>query len=196
MNDIFELIFALVAGFFWLFGSSFFKRRGEEEPHQPTTTQRNSTEEQTPYDAEQTRQQEIRDAIRRKIAERRQQADVEPVVVVRSEPQQRESYDLPFESEVSEETVYQNLGTSPYEQEMQERLLEIEETKRQSEALKKKLTQQKNTDSKGDLDGNRKPQEALFSGSIQSILTNSQNIRTAFICKEILGKPVGLQNLM
>ena len=75
MGDILEIIFAIVAGFFWLFGSSLFKRREVDESSQPTSPQRRNRRESDSLSSEQeARQREIREAIRRKIEERRQQS--------------------------------------------------------------------------------------------------------------------------
>ncbi len=202
MNDIVELIFAIVAGFFWLFGGSLFRKR-EEDPAPPTAAQKSRTSEPSSNENEQTHQQEIRDAIRRKIAERRQQSDAEPVVILKQEPYKQTfgqpdqaSKPLAYEESVEEEAPEERFSwaaeTSPYEKEMQQRLKELEETKRQAEALKKKLTQKTKTGRNGDSKSDAEPRETIYAGSIRSGIKDPRTLRTAFIYKEILGEPVGL----
>ena len=106
MGDILEIIFAIVAGFFWLFGSSLFKRREVDESSQPTSPQRRNRRESDSLSSEQeARQREIREAIRRKIEERRQQSDSESVQIPESEPQYQRQYTEPQE-EVNEPFIY------------------------------------------------------------------------------------------
>jgi len=186
MGDIIEIIFALVAGAFWLFGSSFFKSR-EEEPQDYTPPKRRSRP--APVNREQdARQREIREAIRRKIEERRQKSEPastpapryteqpEPTVVY-SEPEQ------PFYVETA----------NAYEQEMQQRLEAIEATKRKAEALKKKAAQATHVSSRTDSSRASSRESAIFTGSVRSSLRNPQAARAAFIYGEVLGKPMSLQ---
>ena len=207
MENILELIFALVAGFFWLFGGSLLKKRGEDEPSQPTSSQRrNRRGSDQPSSDQEARQREIREAIRRKIEERRQQSGSEPVLVPRSEPQYQKQY-TELQEEVSKPLVYTessnedtteapfswDVGDSPYGQEMQERLQEIEATKRRAEELKKKVKQVTQGHYAKDQQTSSEPESVLFIGSVQTALKNPENVRAAFVYSEILGKPVGLR---
>ena len=210
MENIIEVILTLVFGFFWLFGGALFKRRENDESQQPASPQRSRTSESDQDADSESRQQDIREMIRRKIAERRQQSDSGPVIVVsESEPQYRQQYesvepqrrvDASVDSaqspqEAVDEIVSWNAGNNAYEQEMEARLQEIEATKRKAEALKKKIKQVKQ-DQHGSSQGDHTSQEgALLFGSVQSALKNPRAVRAAFIYSEILGKPISLRNL-
>ena len=208
MEDILELIFAIVAGFFWLFGGSLFKKREEDKSNQPTSSQRsNQRKSEPPADEQEARQQEIRELIRRKIAERRQQSNPAPVLSPEPEPQyqkqsaesQEEVYKPPVyasssDQEATETPFSLDMGNSAYGQEMQERLQEIEATKRRAEALKNKVKQVTQDHYATDRKKSSDPKSALSFGSVQTALKSSENVRMAFIYSEILGKPVGLRS--
>ena len=208
--DILELVFALVAGFFWLFGSSIFRNRENDEPSQPTVSRRNKKRDRdSSHSDDEARQQEIRESILRKIAERRQQGDARPVVVPQPEPYYQEPYEAfsgPQE-EASETLVYTepveeqtetsfswNAESNPYEKEMQARLQEIEATKRKAEALRKKLEQATSDADNANTDRYSGAGYTLSLGSVRSALKNPQNARVAFVYGEVLGKPVSLRS--
>lgn len=209
MGDFVELLFALIAGFFWLFGSSIFRKRDEGGSYQqPSSSENKEMGNNRESGDSEERQRQIREAIRRKIAERRQQSDSEPVVTLEEDPQKQyreffdqqkeanesSAYARSMEEEASGETFSWNLEGSTYEQEMQKRLQEIEATKRKAEALKKKAKQ------KAQIYGSEQSKTAveqeseLFTGSIQSALKNPKNAQAAVVYREILGKPVGLRS--
>ena len=210
MENILEVIFTLVFGFFWLFGSTLFKRRENDESEQPTPLRRSrkseSDQESSDYES---RQQDIREMIRRKIAERRQQSDSEPpVVVAEPETQNRQQYEsvepqrrvessvdsVQSPKEAVGETFSWNAESNAYEQEMQERLKAIEATKRKAEALKKKVKGIKQDQNESSQKDNTSQEGALLFGSVQSALKNPRAVRAAFIYGEILGKPIGLRS--
>jgi len=206
MDNILELIFTLIFGFFWLFGGSFFKKRESDEPN-PAAQEKGAASD------DDARQQDIPEANRRKIAEGNQQGRFEPVVVAEQTPslqypqtlsqlfgEQDEGAEPAFQAEsaameANRGTFLFNTGESTYEQAIQERLQEIETTKREAETIKGKVKEgtnvRKEHHSRKDMD----EEATLFAGSIRSALKNPQNARVAFICGEILGKPTGLQNL-
>ena len=209
MENILEVIFTLVFGFFWLFGSTLFKRRENDESEQPTPPRRRRKSERDQESADsKSRQQEIREMIRRKIAERRQQSDSEPLVVVAEpEPQYQQQYEsvepqrkmaAPADSvqspkEAIGETFSWNAENNAYEQEMQERLKAIEATRRKAEALKKKVKEVKQGQHGSSQEESASREGALLFGSVQSALKNPRAVRAAFIYGEILGKPIGLR---
>jgi hypothetical protein len=208
MEDILELIIAIVAGFFWLFGGSLFKRREEDESYQPTSSQRsNRRKSKSSSNEQEARQQEIRETIRRKIAERRQQSNAEPVLFPEPEPQyQRQSTELqeemnkppayasPSDQEATKAPFSLDMGNSHYGQEMQERLNEIESTKRRAEALKKKVKQVTQDHYTIDRRKSSDTKSVLSFGSVQTTLKNPATVRMAFVYSEILGKPVSLRS--
>lgn len=209
MENILEVIFTLVFGFFWLFGSTLFKRRENDESQQPTPPRRSrkSESDQESVDSE-SRQQDIREMIRRKIAERRQQSDSEPLVVVSEpEPQYRQQYEsvepqrrvessvdsVQSPKETVGETFSWNAESNAYEQEMQERLKAIEATRQKAEALRKKVKKVKQGQHGSSHEESTSREGALLFGSVQSALKNPRTVRAAFIYGEILGKPIGLR---
>lgn len=209
MENIIEVIFTLIFGFFWLFGSTLFKRRENDESEQPTPPRRSrkSEDDQESTDYE-SRQQDIREMIRRKIAERRQQSDSDsPVVVAEPETQSRRQYESierlreteapadPVQSpkKAVEETFSWNVKNNPYEQEMQERLKAIEATRRKAEALKKEVKEVKRDQHDSSQEESTSGESVLLFGSVQSALKNPRTVRAAFIYSEILGKPIGLR---
>ena len=206
MEDIIELLFTVVAVFFWLFGGAFLKKRQERESSSRRKKERKV--DQSPSD-EELRQREIRESIRRKILERRQQGDSEPVIIQEPTPQYQAQYTEPEREIVVEEPAYYSepaveedpvetpfswsTEENGYEQKMQERLKRIEETKRQAEALKNKVNQTANGYSTSDRARSEKKEPVLSIGSVQTALKNRENVQAAFVYGEILGKPVGLR---
>lgn len=203
MESIFEVIVALVIGAFWLFGSSPFKNR--EEAPEPRQRRKRTAESSD----DEVRQREVREAIRRKIEERRQQQNSpepvpapasgsplqDPFELTLEQPETSEEptvYSKPASNEVAEDGFYQNVEVNTYEQQMQGRLEAIEATKKQAEALKQQLG--KNTGDVDPIKGIPELQKASFHRSLRSTLKNPRSLRTAFLCKEVLGTPVGLKN--
>jgi hypothetical protein len=206
MGDILEILFAIVAGFFWLFGGSLFKKRKKSESSEPTSSQpNNEREDDQPFSDQEARQREIREAIRRKIEERRQPSGSEPVVALEPEPQYQDYSEssepqaeadgsLVYAESAADETFSWDVGGNAYEQEMQARLEEIEATKRQAEALKKKIKQDTQDYYDTDHHESAEQEHVLSVGAVHSALKNPQSVRAAFIYGEVLGKPVGLRN--
>lgn len=210
MGDIIELLFAIIAGFFWLFGGTLFKSRDEDSSYPQTSSPRNKNkQDDTASDDAEERQRQIREAIRRKIAERRQQGGPEPMVVLEpfeQEPQYPQEQSESFEPREDDsepavakestgaETFSRGTEANAYEQEMQARLQEIEATKRKAEKLRSKV-KQITSDSEDAYSGRRSGQEAALSlGSLTSALRNPKNARAAIVYREILGKPLGLRS--
>ena len=212
MENILEIIFTIIVGFFWFFGGSIFNKREEDESYPQTSSRKNKRTRGNQADSDsEARQREIREAIRRKIAERRQQAEPEPMVAFEPEPQHREEYrksNKPQEevskplvfAESAEESVEVpfslNIEVNAYEQEMHARLQEIEATERRAEALRSQMKQMapdsEDTDSGKGFSFGQEP--ALSLGSVKSALKSPGNARAAFVYKEILEKPMGLRN--
>lgn len=199
MENIVELVFTIVVGFFWLFGSTLFKK-SEAEPPLPTSSERNKGQNSAPTsDTHETRQREIRESIRRKIAERRQHSETKPVVVSETAPRdQEEFFEQPVVVDAAEESTEGafswNLESTPYIQEMEQRVQEIEATKRKAEALRSKV--QRTTSNKEDTDADEdfRQESALSVGAVKYALKNPKTVRAAFVYGEVLGKPVGLRN--
>lgn len=208
MEDILQVIFTIVAGLFWLFGGTLFKKRETDDESSPpaSSRRRNQRQEDSQNDSE-ARQREIRESILRKIEERRQQSRPEPVLVPEPKPHYHERQQTEPQKKVSDPTVYRESAkdetaeaafswdaSNEYEQKMQKRLQEIEATKRKAEALKTQLRQTTenhfDTDSKKDTTQNI----SLSVGSVHSALKNARNVRAAFVYGEILGKPVSLRS--
>ena len=199
MENIIELVITIIFGFFWLFGNNLFnKNQEEQEPVQPTTQRRKKKRDRDSVSSDsEARQYEIREFIRRKIEEHRQQGEPRPVVTFEPEPQEEMREPLVVAKTAEAKTDEPFSGSSDegaYTLEMQARLREIEATKRQAEALRSKVKQivpeSEDTDS-----GKSFEQEYRLSlRSVKSALKNPRSARAAFIYGEILGKPVSLQN--
>lgn len=210
MGDILELIFALVVGFFWLFGGALFRQREGDESSQPAAPRQKKQRggESSSSDPE-ARQREIREAILRKIQERRQESDSRPVIL-ETKPTYAETAAAP-QKEVAEpatsiksaaektkegEFSWEMEG-NPYALEMQKRLQEIEATNRRAAALTKEVRQATQDHYAIDRDKSAKSAQrevALSVGSARSALKNPENVRAAIVYGEILGKPIGLRN--
>lgn len=195
MESILEIIVTIVVGFFWLFGNTLFNKNQEDSPTVPGRKKKRGND-QASGDSE-ARQREIRESIRRKIEERRQQqSEPRPVVAFEPEPQEEVHEPVVIAEPVetnTEDTFSWSLGENPYGLEMQKRLQEIEATTRKAEALRSEV-QSKVSDDNTTSNQNSLQENILTFGAVKSALKNPQNVRTAFIYKEILGKPIGLQN--
>lgn len=195
MDSILEIIVTIVVGFFWLFGNTLFNKNQENPPTTPKRKRKRDSDQT--FSEVEARQREIRESIRRKIEERRQQqSESKPVVALEPEPQEVIDEPVVFAESVEtnmEDPFSENLVGNVYEREMQKRLQEIEATKRKAEALRSKV--QSAVPNKGNISERSSKQENLPTfGSIKSALRNKENVKAAFIYKEILGKPVGLQS--
>ena len=206
MGDIVELLFAIIAGVFWLFGSTFFRKREEDDPYQqplPSRNKKNGNDRKN--DDSEERQRQIREAIRRKIAERRQENEPEPIPAFEPEPRYQEEHNKSFEpgKALSEPTAFiepteaeafsWNIEANTYEQDMEERLQEIEATKRKAEKLRNKVKKITSGD-EDTIPSRRSEQDLVLSlGSVKSALKNPKNAQAAIVYREILGKPVGLR---
>ena len=87
MDSILEIIVTIVVGFFWLFGNTLFNKNQENPPTTPKRKRKRDSDQT--FSEVEARQREIRESIRRKIEERRQQqSESKPVVALEPEPQE------------------------------------------------------------------------------------------------------------
>ena len=163
MDNILEILIPLIFAGIYFFGNMFSgKSDGDSAPSIPGGRQ-----DEEPDVIE--RQRKIQEEIRRKIAERRGGED------------SRSPLDAPSTSPAPSQT---QPPPATYESQMQERLQQIEATKRRAEKLKEQIhiTQNSSTLEQNLLRSVR--------GSARSTLRDSSAARTAFIYGEILGQPV------
>jgi hypothetical protein len=146
-------------------------------------------------------QRRIREEIRRKIAQRRGQSagpEPEPTIFAGTRPEEPV---VPPEREEEPEFWEEPAGTpqpafswesagNAFESEMQERLRQIEETKRKAEALRKKARRSALPEDAGREAGSARPAAVLAAGPVRSQLLNTGNARAAFIYAEVFGPPV------
>lgn len=219
LEDILKLVFSLVFGAIYLFGGQLFKGNKEDKPQQRPTSQK--TNEDDPAASEhEARQREIREAIRRKIMERRgEKNSSEPTT---QEPALAQNRDRSVEGSATLESEYPSatgktvapaqktakaddqttkaddqfswdISDNVYDKEMQQRLQQIEATKRRAKALKQQIDRRLDPRLQKS-DRSRKPtSKGVYSGSIRSTLHNPGAARKAFVYSEILGKPLSLK---
>lgn len=218
LEDILKTIGTVVFVAIYLFGGQLFKSKDENEAGPPNLP-RPSRESEEASDEYAARQRQIQEAIRRKIMERRQggtEAAAEspaveppqPVVVHREQrrelverhkqTQQRTPHVEPTPEVVapipeSDGRFSWDSSDNVYEQQMQERLQEIEATKRRAEALKRQTGTSAISTSKERRSRQRPARGGLLSGSVRSVLRDPDAARTAFVYGEVLGKPVGMR---
>ena len=205
LEDILKVVGSIVFGAIYLFGNKIFKGKDEDEQRPPTLPRQRGEDDNA---AE--RQRQIQEAIRRKIMERRQAAGgAAPPIPPQPVAQHREQHKQVAERQKETHQRAPHVEVTPhedetdarfswdesdnvYEQQMQERLKQIEVTKRRAEALKRKAgVSNRSTETPG----RRKStvSGALRSGSVRSVLRNPNAARTAFVYGEVLGKPVGMR---
>ena len=208
LEEIFKVIGGLVIGAIYLFGNQIFKSKDEDAPRPPTLP-RESGDSDGASDDYAERQRQIQEAIRRKILERRQAAagpratQPEPVAHHREqrkqvaerqkETHQRTPHVEPTHQEADTDGRFSwDASDNVYEQQMQERVQQIEATKRRAEALKRKAGA---ANQGSDAHAHRKStiSGGLLSGSVRSVLRDPAAARTAFVYGEVLGKPVALR---
>ena len=163
MDNILEILIPLIFAGIYFFGNMFSgKSDGDSAPSIPGGLQEEDSDVIE-------RQRKIQEEIRRKIAQRRGSEDSRS-------PLNAPSYS-PAPSQIQPEIV-------SFESQMQERLLQIEATKKRAEKLKQKvgITQ---TNSILAYNPSR-----VARGSMRSTLRDSSAARTAFIYGEILGQPI------
>jgi hypothetical protein len=206
LEEILKVVGGLIFGAIYLFGNQIFKSKDEDAPRPPTLPRESGDSASDEY-AE--RQRQIQEAIRRKILERRQATDGAPAAPPQPVAQHREQHKQVAERQKETHQRTPHVEPTPheadtdarfswdesdnaYEQQMQERLQQIEVTKRRAEALKRQSgvsSQSSETAERGKSTVRR----GLRSGSVRSVLRDPDAARTAFIYGEVLGKPVGMR---
>ena len=163
MDNILEILIPLIFAGIYFFGNLFSgKSDGYSEPGIPGGLQK-----EDPDVVE--RQRKIQEEIRRKIAQRRGGED-------RRSPLNAPN-SSPAPSQIQPET-------GSFESQMQERLRQIEATKKRAEKLKQKVGK---TQTSSMLAYNL---SRINRGSARSVLRDPSAARTAFIYSEILGQPI------
>lgn len=204
MDNLLEILIPLIFAAIYFFGNVFSGK--DEDESAPTQAPRRRNEDQEADAIE--RQRRIQEEIRRKIMERRRQAQGGPQqapqptegrvecpsgaparpepVVKDNQPASRSSHPSPR----APEPVPQ--AANPYESQMQARLQQIEATKRQAERLKQQAgmvgTEKVGTAAPSRPQSTR--QRSLFRGPVRASLTEPAAARAAFVYAEVLGPPV------
>jgi len=219
MENLLEILVPLIFAAVYFFGNLLSNKSGDDEasppklPHQP-----GGSGEAEDY-AE--RQRQIQEAIRRKIMERRQaaaeqQAPVsESPVVARREPhkevrEQRKEVQQrnvpktepapapPATADKPSGAFSWDTSDNVYEQQMQQRLEQIEASKRRAEVLRqqagmKPAAATPTTRSAVAERRARRTNGGLLSGPVRKVLRDPAAARVGFIYGEVLGKPVSLR---
>ena len=209
LEDILKLVFSLVFGAIYLFGSQIFKGNKEDNSQRPENSRKTGEDDQE-VDEQEARQREIREAIRRKILERRSKKDES--VPAFEEPLAQSQEHLSEDSRTfkgmessaadasepvqktakADESFSWDVSDNIYEKQMQERLQQIEVTKRKAEVLKQKVG--KINLPSVEIDSSEKTiLKGLPSGSVRSTLRGPRVARAAFVYSEVLGKPLSLR---
>ena len=209
LEDILKLVFSLVFGAIYLFGSQIFKGKKEDNPQRPENPRKTGEDDQE-VDEHEARQRKIREAIRRKILERRSKKDgSEPAFeepLVQNQEQLREDTGTfegmessaadtsgPVqETAKSDKSFSWDVSGNIYEKQMQERLQQIEATRLQAKAFEQKagridFASAESSQAKDSI------QEELFFGPVRSTLRSPKSARVAFVYGEVLGKPLSLR---
>lgn len=212
LEDLLKLVFSLVFGAIYLFGGQIFKGNKEDKPQQRQTSRKTSKDDPAVNEHE-ARQQEIREAIRRKIMERRgEKNSSEPA---HQEPSLAQNRDRSVEGSATLENKYPSatgktvapaqktvkadepfswdISDNVYDKEMQQRLQQIEATKRRAKALKQQIGRRFDPGLQKSDHSKKSVPTGLHSGSVRSTLRNPRTARKAFIYSEILGKPLSLK---
>ena len=163
MDNILEILIPLIFAGIYFFGNMFSgKSDGDSAPSVPSDRQ-----EEDPDVID--RQRKIQEEIRRKIAQRQGGEDSRsPLSAPKSSPGPSQNQPLP----------------TSFVSQMQERLKQIEATRRRAEKLKEQVHITKNSST---LEQNL---PRLVRGSARATLRYSSAARTAFIYGEILGQPI------
>ena len=162
MDNILEILIPLIFAAIYFFGNMF---SGESDGGSAPSNS-SGRQEEDPDVIE--RQRKIQEEIRRKIAERRgEERSRAPLNAPSAGPAERQSQP----------------EAASYESQMQERLQQIEATKRRAEKLKQqvRITQTNSTFANNP--------SRIARGSARSTLRDPSAARTAFIYGEILGQP-------
>ena len=205
LEEILKVVGGIIFAAIYLFGNTIFKSKDEDAPRSPTLPRQSGSEEDEAAD----RQRQIQEAIRRKILERRQAAGGEAptssqpvaqhqerrkeVVERHKETHQRAPHVEPTHQEPETDGRFSwDASDNVYEQQMQERLQQIEATKRRAEALKRQAgTSNQASETTGRRQSTRRG--ARRSGPVRSVLRDPAAARSAIIYSEVLGKPVSMR---
>ena len=218
MDNLLEILVPLIFAAVYFFGN-LLSGKSEDEgagppklPHQP-----GGHGEAEDY-AE--RQRQIQEAIRRKIMQRRQAAteaqetpEPEAPVIVRQqqqkevreqhkEVQQRKVPEVeptpaaPVTSEAPSGAFSWDTSDNVYEEQMQERLQQIEDSKRRAEVLRRQAGLKPAATSANRsavAERGRRTRGGLLAGPVRKVLRDPAAARVGFIYGEVLGKPVSLR---
>jgi hypothetical protein len=206
LEEILKVVGGIIFAAIYLFGNQIFKSKDEDAPRRPTLPRQSGSEEDEAAD----RQRQIQEAIRRKILERRQAAGGEApassqpvaqhqqgrkeVVERHKQTHQRAPHVEPTHQEPETDGRFSwDASDNVYEQQMQERLQQIEATKRRAEALKRQAGGALSPASETTERRQSTRRGALRSGPVRSVLRDPAAARTAIIYSEVLGKPVSMR---
>ena len=201
MDQLFEIIVPIAFGLFYLLSHLFSKDKEEGEagrPAEPASEERKSLEE-----ALMERQRQAREAIRKKIEERRgaggsgsrhtpaSEAARQSAPVRLPQPQARET--SRSERHPSHPDIYVDVANSApsHLDQLEERRKAVEITNRQAAALRRRLSS-----SVAEVPATTRPRSRPSGsrGSYRSRLNAPRQLREAFVLKELLDKPVGLRD--
>ncbi len=202
MENLFEILVPLIFAAVYFIGNFLSNKgtkpgrgRGRETPADPGAGRE-------PSDFEE-QQRRIREEIRRKIAQRRGEdpdqarPGTEPTIFAetrapaapREEPEELEPWNMPDEPPEPAFSVEPG-----FESEMQERLRQIEETRRKAEALRKKAKRTataRPAPGTSPVRAGRMP--GIPVGPVRAQLLDVSNARAAFIYAEVFGAPAAVR---
>lgn len=198
MDNLLEIIIPVIIAAIYFFGN-IFSKGGDSDDATPSWR----PAEQDPDVA--AREREIRENLRRKIMERRQQSEggapaPTPPVLNRDEPvahsvEPQSPPPIRKMKPVNAGDFSWDASGNMYETQMQAQLERIAETKRQAERLQKQaLASDQKVKQQWGQSKERAPRSSgLLTGSVRSTLKNPGAARTAFVYSEVLGKPISLR---
>lgn len=221
MDNLLEILVPLIFAAIYFFGN-MFSSKSEKEERPPSRAPSAPADD----DANE-RQRQIQEGIRRKIMARRQAATGEggaPAQQVRGQALRERRKAVEARLEQRKATREQHKETreakaahfeptpeaqaapggfswdesdNAYEQNIEEQMRRIEETKRRAEALRSRNRPAGRGISESSLGSPEARQSApaggLLSGSVRQVLSNPVAARSAFIYGEVLGRPIGLR---
>ena len=209
MDNLFEIIVPLIFAAIYFFGNMLSGKSDDESAPAPRRGEDHDATE---------RQRRIQEEIRRKIMERRREAESEssradsiprsegptgtddsesPAVQRRRVAREQHKQERAAQSESAPDRIPHPVSRipdpsdNPYANQMQQRLRQIEATKRQAERLTKQAAERTSSlrpqPSHSSRTTSRSP---LARGSVRSTLRDPATARAAFIYSEVLGTPV------
>jgi len=198
MDNLLEIIIPVIIAAIYFFGN-LFSKGGDSDDATPSWR----PAEQDPDVA--AREREIRENLRRKIMERRQQSqgsDAAPAAQPVNEsdreadaPARPQSPPPVPQPAASEQGGFSwDASDNAYETNMQAQLARIEATKRQAARLQSQAAASTSqVKQEWGHSEPRKRSKARLTGSVRSSLKTPSAARSAFIYGEVLGRPVSLQ---